>query len=577
MPEETRAELQRELDAIEGVESELDRRILRIESVLDDHPLRQFIPLGLPGSFACVECRRVFMGRFFTADGLAECPGCGQPCEPTRGQQYAAAMSDSIEILASGGNRSGKSKFLVWRWCLDLTGDYPDWYPQQFRLFPGETHQRPVKLRLLAPTYEKGINDVIWPLFMELLPRSMRIDPRRNSQGGITLAAFPNGAEESFLTYSQPVKYLEGWHGHGAGFDEPPDNKAYYTATMRGLLDLNGRSILAITPIKTCAWVDKRFMRVRPRETYKNSGPYTTMPARFSFDLSDNPTVREERKEHFEDLLDPEERASRIKGDLIAQNYLVLRRWDDRLHVDSAPVIQVVNGRTFIKDELYKAPSDRLARPEGAADLPGDGWAPVTLYMFVDPHDAKPQAIIWLAVWPPGPLGVSKKRLIRHLFDPSTTTFDQAVKLVKEIEQEIGLPELRIMDPNFGWSPYANTGLLCHQEWAAAGERIGWPMYFVKAIDSVELGHNAVRKALLELTEQGQPEFAVCANCWQVIDACRYGSYTGNYEIDRKSPFKDWLDLLRYACMAQLEYVPPSSAEPSQADFEYTPDPVAGY
>ena len=504
------------------------------------------------------------------AGDFGRCPKCGGVCGPANGQQYAAHLSDSVEVLCTGGNRSGKSLWEVANAVFHITGRYPDWFPVELRRMPGLTDEkRAIRWRLLAPTYEKGINDVIWPIFLALLPRSMRVDPKRNSQGGFTLAGFPNGAELSFLTYSQPVKYAAGWHGDGASFDEPPDQKVYYTETLRGLLDLNGVSNLAMTPVRTIVWVDKMFTRLaRSEKVYPRSGPYTTKPAHFKFDLDDNPTILDARKAHWRDRLDKDEIASRVTGETIAQQYLVLRQWDDRRHVAAPAVMKVLGGQTYIEDSAWAT----------ANEAGESGWAPVSLYMVLDPHDAKAQVITWHAVWPPGPDGVTcKKRTVAELADGTLSTIDEAAQAVKNIEQQIGIPKIRTIDPNFGPKRYGNTGRTVMQEWILSGQKIGWPLYFTPGKDAVEVGHNEVRRWLVSMAPDGSAEWAVCANCPSVIDAARYGSYTGNYDLDKKSPFKDWLDNLRYFALSRPRFWDPQEHNaPSDWEDSYVPDPEVG-
>lgn len=280
-----------------------------IETALDEIPIKKYTPWGLP----------VEMG--------------GHP-DATRGEQFAFHSCDAIERLASGAQRGGKTVAGATELVMHITGIYPSWYPRHCRILEGETHHRPLKFRVAAISYDKGINDFIWPEIEKWLPASMRIRPKQNSGGGYTFANFPNSAEVSFLTYNHAVDDYTGWHGDGAWFDEAPPDREYYLEMLRGLMDNNARLWMTVTPSKMLPWLDQMFFRVaRSSEDWGKAGFYSKKPAVFHLRLEDNPTITDDRKDHWNRRLDDRQRRSRILGESITQELMVLKNWDDDLHI----------------------------------------------------------------------------------------------------------------------------------------------------------------------------------------------------------------------------------------------------
>ena len=141
-----------------------------------------------------------------------------------------------------GGNRSGKTTCGGMEFLFHITGQYPDWYPKELR------YHNPIKGRIGAKDFQKGVGEVIIPFLEEWLDMTLIKRKIRNPMGVPIKWILKNGSVFDILTYEQSVDSYEGWKGHIAWFDEPPPRDKYI-ATLRGLVDYRGRSWLTLTPL----------------------------------------------------------------------------------------------------------------------------------------------------------------------------------------------------------------------------------------------------------------------------------------------------------------------------------------
>ena len=127
---------------------------------------------------------------------------------------------------------------------------------------------------------------------------------------GALQISFPNdkGVIE-IVSNNSESDLLEGWEGHGIGYDEPP-TRANRIACARGLADYNGIEFFSMTILKE-AWVDLEVIN----KTLKDGSPD---PAVYSVhaEIYDNVGFGIDQKgvDNFASKLTEDEKMSRLKG-----------------------------------------------------------------------------------------------------------------------------------------------------------------------------------------------------------------------------------------------------------------------
>jgi len=226
-----------------------------------------------------------------------------------------------------------------------ITGAYPDWYPKENR------YLYPIKGRIVATDYQKGVGEVIIPFLEEWLDMSLIARKIRNPLGIPVKWILKNGSVFDILTYEQSVEAFEGWKGHIAWFDEPPPRDKYI-ATLRGLVDYKGRAWLTLTPLNQPWIYDEIFTK-----TDKRICVVTT-------DIRDNPHLSEDAIREFEASLTEEEKEARLHGRFMHLTGLVYKEFNPMIHISEPPIIKA-------------------------------SWSK---YMAIDPHERMPTAVLWFAV-----------------------------------------------------------------------------------------------------------------------------------------------------------------------------------
>lgn len=274
---------------------------------------------------------------------------------------------------------------------MHMTQQYPDWYPQENR------YDRPIKGRIVATDFGKGVGEVIIPAIEEWIDASINgsfvTQKIRNPIGISVKWVFKNGNMFDILTHEQSVEQFEGWSGDIAWFDEPPPRDKYI-ATRRGLVDNNGKTLLTLTPLKQ-PWIYD--------EIYTNDDPtYYSV----TMDIMDNPTLSGEAIDEFAKSLTEEEKEARLHGKFRHLSGLVFKEFDPEIHFWGG-----------------KAPKKH--------------W---TTYFAIDPHPRTPTACLWLAVDEHDMMYVYDEL---QLADMTVAEIAHAIKA-----QEGGLPaKFRYIDP----------------------------------------------------------------------------------------------------------------------------------
>jgi len=245
-----------------------------------------------------------------------------------------------------GGNRSGKTTSGGMEFLYHITGQYPEWYPQDQR-FNGA-----IKGRIGAQDFQKGVGEVVIPFFEEWMDPGLVKRKVKNPMGIPVKWYMKNGSVFDILTYEQNTEQWEGWKGHIAWFDEPPPRNKYI-ATLRGMVDYHGRNWLTLTPL-TQPWI---YDDIYTKSDGKSVFVVTT-------DIRDNIHLSEDAIKEFEKQLTEEEKEARLHGRFLHLTGLIYKEFEPDVHI--------------IRHKDIKP-----------------HW---TRYMAIDPHPRVPTAVLWLAV-----------------------------------------------------------------------------------------------------------------------------------------------------------------------------------
>ena len=374
-------------------------------------------------------------------------------------KQLKFHQSDSKVRAIFGGNRSGKTTAGVIEFLMHMTGQYPDWFPDELK-YPLD---KPLKGRIVATDYQKGVGEVIIPAIEEWIDASVGgafIEKKiRNPIGIPTKWIFKGGRQFDILTYEQGVEQFEGWAGNLVWFDEPPPRDRYI-ATRRGLVDYDGRCMLTLTPLKQ-PWIYD--------DIYTNDDHFTV-----TMDIQDNPTLSAAAIQEFSKSLTEEEKEARLHGKFRHLSGLVFKEFDPDIHLCAPPVVK-------------------------------PGWS---TYFAIDPHPRTPTACLWVAVDE-----FEQMYVIDELWCPDMTVGEiaGAVK-AQEVDHP---PRFRYIDPAMDKENALVGGFNMRKEMMKHG------LPCSRANNDFDYGINKIREALrptyLPLMKVTIPRLRVSRNCRHLI------------------------------------------------------------
>lgn len=415
-----------------------------------------------------------------------------------------------------GGNRSGKTTAGVVEFLMHMTQQYPEWYPTYNR------YNRPVKGRIVATDYGKGVGEVIIPtieMWIDSTVGGSFVDQKFRNPIGIPVKwVFKNGSQFDILTHEQATEAFEGWSGDLAWFDEPPPRDKYI-ATRRGLVDNDGKTMLTLTPLKQ-PWVYD--------EIYTNDDPsYFTV----TMDITDNPTLTKEAINAFAESLSEEEKEARLHGKFRHLSGLVFKEFDPEIHIWESPKIQ-------------------------------KHW---TVYFAIDPHPRTPTACLWVAVDEHDQLYV-----IDELWLPDMT-IGEVADAIKSQEHKYPA-KFKYIDPAMDKDNELAGGFNVRKELMKHG------IACMRANNDFDYGVTKIREALrprfLPLLNCSIPRMRISRNCKHLIYEFQHyiwDEYTmrpEDHSEKQKVKKKDdhFIDCLRYIVNANPRYF---RADEEEAEVQY--------
>ena len=223
-------------------------------------------------------------------------------------------------------HNSGKTHCLIASIIALMCGYYP-WDPDKKTRFTP-----PIRVRLLGGDLTHHIGQTLIPKIKAFFPKKFLAHVRKNNQGIEYFWTHTNGSTLEIMSYEQDDEAFESWNGHVAGYDEPPPREKY-VANNRGLVDNDGISLFAFTPLSQ-PWIHD--------DIVSNPDPSIAF---FFASTHDNPHLSKQAIQEFEKTLSEEERAARIKGEWLFLQGLVYPEFKRQTHVIK-PILKIPEDHT---------------------------------------------------------------------------------------------------------------------------------------------------------------------------------------------------------------------------------------
>jgi phage terminase large subunit-like protein len=423
-------------------------------------------------------------------------------------KQHAFHTSAAITRSMCGGNRSGKTTCGGIEFLFHVTRQYPDWYPKDKR------YNLPIKARIIAKDFMKGVGEVISPFLEEWLDPSLIERTQRNPMGIKIKYWLKNGSVFDILTHEQSTEQFEGWKGHVAWFDEPPPRDKY-VATLRGLVDFNGRNWLTLTPL-TQPWI---YDDIYTKADGKSIFVVTT-------DIRDNKHLTEQAIAEFEKSLTHEEKEARIHGRFMHLTGLIYKEFTPDVHICEPPQVQ-------------------------------PHW---TRYMAIDPHERTPTAVMWVAVDPQGRHWIYDELWLRDM------DIEQMAYAIQAQEGKLRA-SVRLIDPHADKDNVAAGGFNFRKELMRHG------VFCQRANSDTMLGKARIRQVLTprysSVVKGMLPQLRVSRECTQTIFEFQHyiwdehkrnkEEYAPKETVKKKNDH--FMDCLRYIYNFGPRYIPPEEDE----------------
>jgi hypothetical protein len=227
--------------------------------------------------------------------------------------------------------------------------------------------------------------------------------------------------------------------------------------------------------------------------------------------------------------------------------------------INPAEVDARVNGTfTHLSGALYKVYNEHAHIVNGF-EIPKD-WP---IYFIIDPHDARPPAMVWIAQSPNRCYAIAEWPTADYTqMDTTTLNINHFVDAIRDVENRLGRESnYRICDPNKLNYEYPNTRLTVGQEYVKRGIKLS------PSDDNLEIGHQRVNEALFyddtkELSAYNSPGFQLFSGLYNLNMALRnYGFKPGgkggsslSSRLDQT--YKDFADLVRYFYMKIKPFSP---------------------
>lgn len=425
-----------------------------------------------------------------------------------------------------------------------ITGKYPNTYLDRVPMLAD--FRRPNRGRILTTA------TAAQTAYDEELAKWMPEKRYRASKNGHKFNQYYNvlstGSQFDILTFDQDPMQGESVTLDWAITDEPIPQR-HFTA-LKARFRFGGFIIMILTPLEGSAWMQEQLLsderlgkdvftiRLGAEQNCITHGRRGIMP-------------HEALESMWQDF-DEDELAARKDGLPLSLSGAVLKTYRDQNFTDAEGkfVGHVMPELTGYWLECYEK-------------------GMFTLYNVVDPHDRKPFAVawcavfpnldrVWIAEWPDDSM-----RLF-HRLRSSDWGIEKYAAMIKATELAIaGRPaDYRIGDPNFMNAMKATSKSTVLQEFIAAGREIAWPLTFDgTVVDDLAQGHIAMKTALGNPTIGVRPKKFVLAHCRNMRFGLKNYAYKESRDDSRglserpEYKHKDFPDLDRYFEMSAPRYI----------------------
>lgn len=458
-----------------------------------------------------------------------------------KGESFNPAQRKAITIISKGdpvniltfGNGTGKTFTLMAIWSaimfgtknpLFQNGIYKEW-------------KYPKNARLCAPEGVLGDDGPIQEGINKLFPKG-KYEQYKNRKNYFSSGVTETGWKWDVMTYDQMSLQAAGVTKGLILYSEPPPYNLFKENI--GRLRAGGIIICEMTPLDMCAWIKDEYIDEGELKNDKGEiiGKINHIEGEIWDNCDENPGGQLPRQsiEIMISQWDSDEREMRVSGKFSHVGGRVYKKFNKDIHVIDKP-------HDFHLEEMKRKNFD--------------------LWNVIDPHDRKPFAIGWYAVFQNGDVYCIAEfpddtYLPFHKIKDFSYIAKDYAKLIKATEESIGKVSCkRLIDPNFGNSPSFATNTTIKQELYKAGQEIGFNLTYHDANDNIEIGHMLVKDYLGDPQNNIRPKFYIFSHCKNHI----YGmSYYGWKESKSKEKplsektelqYKDFPDLVRYALIAK--------------------------
>lgn len=450
----------------------------------------------------------------------------------TEPQRLFHASEAFIRVM-SGSNMSGKTTALVVDSCAAVLG-YQPWDGKQLEL-------PPQRVMLCGSSFTHAADQDLIPFIDKYLPPSQVKSVDRLANGRRHKWTLKNGSILKLMSYDQDPTEFEGTKWNRIGFNEPCP-RTIWAACLRGALKgrindggipTEGRIAFAATP---CG-ADSAWMITDLYE--KADGKFVDW---ITADMDRGESfLDEEGIRQFKEGLDPDEYEARVHGRPQSLVGRVYKQFDDQVHV------------------LRGDAADRMRA------LVADPTIPKGL--VVDPHDRRPFFCAWFLVTPENELVFFAESPEGNFakMKGSNTDVEGYEQQFREFEARLGFrPVWQLMDPNFGIQRRVVSLESIRDKFDTLGRS-----FDTDIVDSIQDGHTAVKLLLNER------RLFVLENCENLQRGFRFYSWkdqldaSGQLVPEKVSEvWKDPMDCVRYAAMADCRYFDPQYRPPAVSALE---------
>lgn len=443
-------------------------------------------------------------------------------------------------VIFCGANQVGKTEVSGRCLLATLKGVQPwDNRPRRFK--------PPVHVAILLEDYPNHACIYLQKLHEIVPPEDLVVEERTQLGHPRVLKYKPTGSTAHIFTKDQESRRQESATWHELYVDEPCD-RHQWIALSRGLQKYSGKTIMTMTPLSEPWIYDDIYsaaanyggekenifaITADPEENRKSRGGY----------------LEDSGVDAFREKLTEEEREARVFGRF--------------MHLQGR-IFQDFKDEHILKEDLV----DPMDCPWG---------------VVIDPHDRKPFFILWFYVAPGDDLIFREEWPPFDFFETRQWGWgiDDYVLELKRHPKTF----YRIMDPNYGRRTNMQTGLSISEQFQIRSSS-DWPLAFNTSVDdSIEAGHKAVIDLLRwdrsrPMGAMNQPKLYVHASCRNTIKGFRnytWDNYRGAVGYGKgpkekpKEEYKDPMDCVRYAVMAQPKHLARTGAFDYRSSIETRP------